>query len=179
MSDGRHAPYLTTWSKTPILHLCYIFANLAQVLSFCTNFAQILYNEKHYKFVICYTWKGNWIGHLRPFLQIAEENNNPRDMCRWSLGWAFCLTLLYKEKSKLCWLLVLLFTRRSPARPRWRGGQTHTVWMPGIAGSIPVARRGFSVMKSVSWITRSNLKARRVSFSIWNHGKSSYFFYKK
>ena len=59
MSDGRHAPYLTAWSKTPILHLCYIFANLAQVLSFCTNFAQILYNEKHYKFVICYTWKGN------------------------------------------------------------------------------------------------------------------------
>ena len=89
---------IPTWSKTPILHLCYIFAqvqNVAQVLSFCTNFAQILQNEKHYKVVIHYTWKRNWMNHFRPFLQIAEENNNPRDMCRWSLGWAFCLTLLY------------------------------------------------------------------------------------
>ena len=58
-------------------------------------------------------------------------------------------------------MLVLLFTRRSPVRPRWRGGLTHTVWMPGIAGSTPVARRGFSVMKPVSCVTcRSNLKAR-------------------
>ena len=94
---------ISTWSKTPILHLCYIFA---QVLSFCTNFAQILHNEKHCKVVIHYTWKGNWMNHLRPSLQIAEENNNnPRDMCRWSLGWAFCLALyfMYKKKSKLCW----------------------------------------------------------------------------
>ena len=35
--------------------------------------------------------------------------------------------------------------------------------MPEIAGSTPVARRGLSVMKTVSCVTcRSNLKARRI-----------------
>ena len=38
---------------------------------------------------------------------------------------------------------------------------THTC-MPGIAGSTPVARRSFSVMKPLSRATISNLKARRV-----------------
>ena len=78
-----------------------------------------------------------------------------------SLGWAFCLTTLCIKKIKA--MLVLLLTRRFSVRSRWRGGLTHTVWMPGIAGSTPVARRGFSVMKPVSCVTcRSNLKARRI-----------------
>ena len=36
------------------------------------------HNEKHYKVVIRYARKG-WA--IRPFLYIAEENNNLRDMC--------------------------------------------------------------------------------------------------
>ena len=43
------------------------------------DYSHLDYNEKHYKVVIRYAWKG-WA--IWPFLHIAEENNNPRDMCR-------------------------------------------------------------------------------------------------
>ena len=99
------------------------------------------------------------------YYNICEENNNPRDMCRWSSGWAVGVlphSTLYK---KIKAMLVLLFIRRSPARPRWRGGLTHTVWMPGIAGSTPVAQaRFFRYETSVMSHQLSNLKARRVFF---------------
>ena len=57
---------------------------------------------------------------------------------------------LYATKKKIKAMLVLLFTRRSYARPRWREELAHRIWTPGIAGSTPVARRGFSVTKPVS-----------------------------
>ena len=52
----------------------------------------------------------------------------------------------------------------APSQAMMARGLAHTLWMPGIAGSTPVARRGFSVMKPVSWATSSKLKARRVFF---------------
>ena len=76
----------------------------------------------------------------------CEENNNPRDMTlKFRVGVLPNATLQKKIKA----MLVLLFTCRSPARPRWRGGLARRIWTPGIAGSTPVARR-FSVTKPVS-----------------------------
>ena len=34
-------------------------------------------------------------------LQIAEENNNQPDVCQWTVGWAFCLTLPYSPFNKI------------------------------------------------------------------------------
>ena len=41
---------------------------------------------------------------IQSYLQIVEENNNQQDMCHWSLGWEFCLTL---PKGYLYYIIII------------------------------------------------------------------------